>query len=175
MKKILVLVLGLLLFCAGCAFAWATIIATAEAIAQLVVAIDPDAVKVAKISQIAVTGLEAVEATYNSYEADKTGVGKLAAFQAAVEAVQQNLPADLAAAQITNPTTKARVTAAVNIILDYVDALAGQVPSMAQKTAALRGIRGAGAIPKVMSKRQIIDQWKSEVCNGDKTCAQLVQ
>jgi len=159
----------------ACAIQWATIIATAEAISQLVVVADPSAAKVAKISQMAVTGLQVIEQTYNAYESDKTGTGKLAAFEAAVLAFQQNLPAELAAAQISNPTTKAAVTAAVNIVLDWVDALAGQVPQLSKKTAANRSRRGTGEIPsKPLMKSQIVARWKTEVCRGDSTCAALV-
>jgi hypothetical protein len=167
------LIAVMLTFTTACT-SWPIVIATAEAIAQLVVATDPDAAGAIKISSLAVTGLQNIEALYNSYKADKNGSGTLAALQAAVLAFDQNLSQTLATAQISNAATKARITAAVNIILDYVDALAGVSPQAQTLMANARVARGASAAPKVMSKSDVIKRWKNEVCQTDTKCSNLV-
>ena len=145
---------------------WPTIIATAEAIAQIVIVTDPAAGSAIKISEDAVTGLQAVEEAYNAYLKNKTGTGTLATLQAAVTALQQTLANDLAAAHISDAVTVQRITAAVNIVLDYVDALVGQVPQLAQTAVANRAAKGITKAPKPLSRSTIISRWKLEVCQA---------
>ena len=66
--------------------------------------------------QIAESGVTALKKAVDAYEEDKTGTGLLAAVQAAVAALQQNLAGLLAAAQIKNTTLQAWITKVVGLV-----------------------------------------------------------
>lgn len=177
MKKLfLIPILAFTLILPGCGpIPWATIISIAESIAQLVLPFATAAPIVAKISQEAVYDLQTIEAYYTSWQSDKTNPTKIEAFRAAVEAAQQKLPNELVAAHITDPKTVSQVFAAVNLVLDAIDSYAALVPATAQSTTLARARRGAsGPAPSVMSRKELISRWDTEVCRGDIDCIQLV-
>lgn len=174
-KKHLVWLLCITMLIGGCAkvaASWPIVIGVAQAIASLTTVVDP---ALTAFSQQIVVDLQTLDNDYNAYVADKTSVGAKATLVAAIEAIQANLPANLAALHISDPATVARVTAAVNIILDFVDSIAGQIPATAASTAASRLARGAGPIPKVPSAAQIRARWGTDVCKGDAACVALLK
>lgn len=172
--KLTAVVLGVAML-AACSIPWNTIISVAEGIANIVIVVDPSAAAFAEISQVAVQGLQLIEADIASYKADKTNTGKLAALQAAIDAFQQNLPAELQAAHVKDPAKQAQLSAAVNLILDFVDGLASQFPQTAAQTMTYRAKRGLTTIPKPMDKKDIENRWRTEVCGADLHCASLVK
>ena len=113
MRKIQSLgVLALTLLWVACN-SWPIIIATAQGIAL----IDPAA---ASLSATSVTLLQTAEVGYNAYHANPTDTTRQN-YANAIEAIETQIPADLAALKL--PATVApRVEAAVNIILDWVEA-----------------------------------------------------
>lgn len=176
MKRLLIPILAVTLLSTSCGpIPWATIISIAEAIAQLVLPFAASAPVVAKISQEAVYDLQTIEAYYTSWQADKTNPTKIEAFRAEVEAAQQNLPNELVGAHISDPKTVSQVFAAVNLVLDAIDSYAALVPATAQSTTLARARRGAsGPAPAVMSRKQLLSRWRTEVCRGDTDCSDLV-
>jgi hypothetical protein len=163
-----VYVLTLALACASLS-AWPLIIATAQAITSLVTVFDPG---VNQLSTDAVNLLQTAEAAANAYQANKNASTE-AAYVAAIQAIEVKLPADLAALKVS-AADQAKITAAVQIILDYVEALGVQSPPTAGVVINAHVRRGGPPIPKPLTRRQIKARWAA-LCAGDAKCAALVK
>ena len=74
--------------------------------------------------------------------------------------INQNLPALLQAAHISDPTLAARVTAGVNLILTTVSSFASLIPQPAAPSTARKTRRNI-VIPKAEELRK---QWNQQVC-----------
>ncbi|HKM99442.1 MAG TPA: hypothetical protein VJX23_02915 [Candidatus Binataceae bacterium] len=163
--------IALLLILIGCS-AWPTIITTAEAIASVTTVFIPG---VASFSAVAVHLLNTAASAAQAYHKNKTSSTEQA-YVAAVQAIEEQLPADLAALVQAGMSAEdeARVSAAVNIILDFVEAEAAQLPPTAALVTQKRAARQAGPMPKPLSARTIKARWNSEVCVGDRKCQALL-
>jgi hypothetical protein len=169
MKKFLVVpVIACILLLAACN-TWPTIIATAEAIADITTVFYP---QVGSLSALAVSLLEQAEAAAAAYNANKT-TSTEAAYVAAIEAIETQLPADEAALNIP-AADQQKVGAAINIILDYVEALAVKAPATRDIVQSARARRKAGNAPP-MSKATIVSRWRTQVCEGETRCSGLVR
>ena len=73
--------------------------------------------------------------------------------------LNQNLPALLQAAHISNPTLSARITAAVNLILSTVNSVASLMPQSSAVTA-----RKLHAQP-LLRANDLKKQWNLQVCS----------
>lgn len=165
-KLILALVLAAALVACN---TWPTIIATAEGIAEITTIFFPG---VGALAALAVKLLQDAEATAQAYQANKSEQNA-AAYAAAIAVIEARLPAELQALNVPE-ADKRKVEAAVNIILDYVEALAVKAPPTAQMVRSARVQRQAGPVPAPMSHAQIKARWDAEVCGGQSKCAALV-
>lgn len=155
----------------GCSSAWLSVaikdlpvlIQEALNIASLVTLVTGastnDAIVINKISGIAAASLNVIQADYDAYKANPTATN-LEKIQSAIAAVQANLPAELAAAHISNPALQVKVQTAVTLILTTVSTFAALIPSATAKTAE--------SVPvKPPTPKQLRDQWNSTVCGVD--------
>jgi hypothetical protein len=81
----------------------------------------------------------------------------MAKIQSAIGDANQNLPALLESAHISNPLLAVRVTAAVNLILTTVNGFAALLPS----TAAVKARTMPATLP---TASQLKRQWNQQVC-----------
>jgi len=79
--------------------------------------------------------------------------------QNVISDLNQNLPALLQAAHISNPTLSARITAAVNLILSTVNSVASLMPQSSAATS-----RKLQAVP-LLQARDLKKQWNLQVCS----------
>lgn len=97
-------------------------------IVPTVMAISPtDAAAIQRISQAASTGLQAVTSAYNAYKKSQAS-GDLAALEVALDNFKGNLNAVIAAAQVKDPRSVAKVTAWANLIYSVTDAILSAIP-----------------------------------------------
>jgi len=122
--------------------------------------------EITKLSSIAVNGIAAIATDYQAYK--KSGaITDLQKLQAAIGAIQWNLKQELAAAQIKDPVTIAKVTAWVNLIVTTLDAIRAQLPSLQFRPLTSTIMLPTPAVLKA--------RWDSEVCNGEATCSARVK
>lgn len=160
-----------LLFLLGCS-TWATIITAAQAIALLGGIVYPS---LSAFSTEAVTLLSDAEAAVTTYNKTKA-ITDLAKAQAAIEAIDTQLPAALATLNVP-ADVKQRAEAAMNVILDYVDGLAIAQQAVEPAVLAARRVKrnAAPAPPKPLTKGEIEKRWKNEVCAGEARCTKLIR
>ena len=136
-KVALAVVLALSLLATGCSAQWisvaladlpvltqmalniATLVATLQSGKQLSPA---EAAVIQNISAEAAKDLNLLQALYNDYQANPNG-GTIQKMKNVISDINQNLPALLQAAHISDPTLVARVAAGVNVILTTVNQL----------------------------------------------------
>src|SRR5437879_11618809 len=152
MKAVLAVVLCVSLATTGCTAEWINValadlpVLTQMAlnIASLVAALETgkqvsptEAAAIQNISAEAAKDLNLLQALYDQYKAnpDKAILAKI---QSVIGDINQNLPALLQAAHISNPTLLARVTAAVSLILSTVTSFASLMPQPAAPSVAAR-------------------------------------
>jgi hypothetical protein len=82
-------------------------------------------------------GVASVQAAFDAYEANPSGVGLLAALQAAVTSLQGSIPGILAGLNITNPTLAAWVTTLIGLVGKLAASIASAIlPKLASATEA---------------------------------------
>jgi hypothetical protein len=173
LKSLLALVLALLSVTTGCTPQWVNVavqdlpVLTQMAlnIANLVAllasgkqASAADVAVVQNISAQASRDLNLLQSLYNDHKANPSNT-TLQKIQNVIADLNQNLPALLQAAHISNPTLSARVSAAVNLILSTVNSVASLMPQSSPVTA-----RKAQARPLLGSK-DLKKQWNLQVCS----------
>jgi hypothetical protein len=94
-----------------------------------------------------VAGINALAKVLDTYKAQPTATN-LQAVQAAVNAINDNMAQLVAAAQIKNPQSDARVTAIVGLLAQLVNEVVAQVPSTKAKAARTIGTAHGGAFYK---------------------------
>ena len=172
MKVVLTLVLAISLAATGCTAQWisvaladlpvltqmalniATLVASMQSGRQLSPA---EAAAIQNISSAASGGLNSLQTLYNQYKANPDA-STLQKIEGVIAEINQQLPAELQTARISDPTLAARVTAGVNLILTTVQSFAALMP---QKTAATSRRLPAVAIPKPGDLKK---QWNQQVC-----------
>lgn len=173
LKSLLALVLALLTATVGCTPQWisvavkdlpvltqmalniATLVSTLAAGKQASTA---DVAAIQNISSQASRDLNLLQTLYNEYNANPNST-TLQKIQNVIADVNQNLPALLQAAHISNPTLSARVTAAVNLIVSTVNSVAALMPQSSAVTA-----RKLKAQP-LLEAKDLKKQWNLQVCS----------
>ena len=117
-----------------------------------------EAAAIQNVSAEAGRDLSLLQSLYDQYKANPDA-GTLQKIQDEIGAINQNLPALLQTARISNPALSGRVTAAVNLILATVDSFAALIPQSA--AAARRAERRQVSIP---SAKELKRQWNQQVC-----------
>jgi hypothetical protein len=116
-------------------------------------------------------GLQAIETAYNDWEEDRTNTTKIAAVQAAVTALDQNLSALLSASHISNPNAVAKVDAWVNLITTATNAVLAAIPQVTNGPSAPMFEK----VKASTSPKALVARWKAEVCRGDAKCGELIK
>ncbi len=149
------------------------VLQTANSLSVALGAISPaDALIVASLTSLAEKGVNAIKTAYDDYEANKTA-NKLQDVLAAAQAVQTNLPAELAAAKISDPTTVTKVTAWVNLVTDTTQAIVSTVQGTTTTVSATRTTHGL--VMAMPTPESLQARWQSQVCYGDVNCGALVK
>ena len=173
LKSLLALVLALLTATIGCTPQWinvavqdlpvltqmalniATLVSTLAAGKQ---ASTTDVAAIQNISAQASRDLNLLQSLYSEYKANPNST-TLQKIQNVISDVNQNLPALLQAAHISNPTLSARVTAAVNLIVSTANSIAALMPQSSPATG-----RKLHAQPLLHAK-DLKKQWNLQVCS----------
>jgi len=181
MKKAVVLVLCCTLFLVACTVDQVLtdvnlLIQTAGSIGTAIGAVSPaDAAIVAGLSALASKGLSAIQAAYDTYKKTQatTDLEKL---QAAIQSVQTNLPAELAAAHVYSPAAQAKCAAWVNLTVTTLTAVTELIPALqaAQTASAKAAVAHQAAAKPNLAPATIEARWAKEVCQGDTKCAGLI-
>ena len=130
-----------------------------------------DVAVVQNISAQASRDLNLLQTLYGEYKASPNST-TLQKIQNVIADLNQNLPALLESAHISNATLTARITAAVNLILTTINSFASLMPQTAtttaraqtpqQKTSAQTQTAKAGAsLPRV---KDLKAKWDQQVC-----------
>jgi|SRR5579862_5683806 len=172
-RIMLAVVLSISLIATGCSAQWisvaladlpvltqmalnlAALVATLQSGKQLTPA---EALAIQNISAEASKDLTLLESLYNAYKASPSA-DTLQKIEGMIEQTNQELPALLQAAHISDPALSARIAAAVNLILTSVSSFASLIPqssSVAPKTA-----RKNTVIPQPKDLKR---QWNQQVC-----------
>ncbi len=173
-KCVLAVVLMVALITTGCSAQWISValadlpVLTQMAlnIASLVAALQSgqqmnpaEAVAIQNVSAEAGRDLNLLQSLYDEYKANPDAA-TLQKIEDEINAVNQNLPALLQTANISNPTLNGRVTAAVNLILATVDSFAALIPpSVVASTRA-----AARSKLNIPSAKELKQQWNQQVC-----------
>jgi len=173
MKAVLVVVLCVSLITTGCTAQWISValadlpVITQMAlnIASLVATLQSgreinagDAAAIQDISTEASKDLNLLQTLYNEYKSSPDA-GTIGRIQSTITEINQNLPALLAAAHISDAVLSARVTAGVNLILTTVQSFAALVPA---NGVAAREAAQKLAVPKAKDLKK---QWNQQVCS----------
>jgi hypothetical protein len=115
-----------------------------------------DAAVIQNISAQASRGLSLLQTLYGEYKANPNAT-TLQKIQDAISDLNNNLPALLESAHISDATLSARITAALNLILTTVDTFASLIPQKSAVTA-----RRSVAPPP--TPKDLKRQWNQQVC-----------
>ncbi len=170
-KSLLALVLAITIATTGCSAQWINIalqdlpVLTQMAlnIATLVSALasgqqanSGDVAVVQNISAQASRDLNLLQSLYAEYKADPSAT-TLQKIQNAISDLNQNLPALLESAHLSNSSLAARITAAVNLILTTVNNFAALMPQSSPTTSQRLLIAPPNA-------KQLKQQWNQQIC-----------
>jgi len=168
-KSLLALVLAISIVATGCSAQWINIaLQDLPVLTQMALNIatlagvfarqsnPADVAVIQNISAQAGRDLNLLITLYNEYKANPNAT-TLTKIQSAIADINQNLPALLESAHISNPLLAARVTAAVNLILTTVSNFAALIPS----SAPVKARKLVGPLPTVFDLKR---QWNQEVC-----------
>jgi hypothetical protein len=139
----------------------------AQGLSGAVGAVNPaDGSELTLLSGIGITGMNAIQSAYDAYKKNKTA-STLQNVLAAAQAIQTNLPQELAALHISDPIAVQKATGWVNLLTDCAGALITELsavnPPVASKAALYT------FTPETIQKR-----WLMDVCRGDTTCGSKV-
>lgn len=173
LKSLLALVLALVSATTGCTSQWvnvavqdlpvltqmalniATLVSTLAAGKQASTA---DVAVIQNISAQASRDLNLLQSLYNEYKASPNNT-TLQKIQNIISGLNQNLPALLQAAHISNPILSARVSAAINLIISTVNSVASLMPQSSAATS-----RKLHALP-LLRANDLKKQWNLQVCS----------
>jgi hypothetical protein len=172
-RVVLVFVLSISLIATGCSAQWisvaladlpvltqmalniAALVATLQSGKQLAPA---EALAIQNISAEASKDLTLLQSLYNAYKANPSA-DALQKIESMIQETNQELPALLQAAHISDAALSARIRAAVNLILTTVSSFASLIPQGSSPTP--RTARRATSIPQPKDLKQ---QWNQQVC-----------
>ena len=173
LKSLLALVLALVSATTGCTSQWvnvavqdlpvltqmalniATLVSTLAAGKQASTA---DVAVIQNISAQASRDLNLLQSLYNEYKASPNNT-TLQKIQNIISGLNQNLPALLQAAHISNPILSVRVSAAINLIISTVNSVASLMPQSSAATS-----RKLHALP-LLRASDLKKQWNLQVCS----------
>lgn len=118
-----------------------------------------DAAAIQNISAEASKDLNLLQTLYNEYKSSPDA-GTLAKIQDVIAEINQNLPALLAAAHISDAVLATRIEAGVNLILTTVQSFATLIPTASATTAR----KVAGRAVPLPTAADLKKQWNQEVC-----------
>jgi hypothetical protein len=174
-KTVLVMLLSLSLLATGCSAQWikaaladlpvllqmalniGTLVTTLQTGQQLSTS---EAAEIQNISNEASRDLNLLQTLYNEYEASPSP-STIQKIQNAIADINQNLPALLQAAHVSDPVVSTRVTAAVNLILSTVNSFAELIPQSAGPATAQKVMRRPTTVPHASDLKK---QWNQQVC-----------
>ena len=174
-KTLLVMLLCLSLVATGCSAQWikvaladlpvllqmalnvGTLVTTLQSGQQLGAS---EAAEIQNVSNEASRDLNLLQTLYNEYEATPSP-STIQKIQNAIADINQNLPALLQAAHISDPVVSTRVTAAVNLILSTVNNFAALIPQTAGPVTAQKVMRRPRTLPHASDLKK---QWNQQVC-----------
>ncbi len=172
-RILLAVVLTISLIATGCSAQWisvaladlpvltqmalniAALVATLQSGKQLTPA---EALAIQNISAEASKDLTLLQSLYNSYKTSPSS-DTLQRIESLIQDTNQNLPALLQAARISDPALSARITAAVNLILTSVSSFASLIPQAVPATS--KAARRTTVIPHPKDLKR---QWNQQVC-----------
>ena len=177
-RTVLAFVLSLSLITTGCSAQWisvaladlpvltqmalniAALVSTLQSGKQLTPA---EALAIQNISAEASKDLTLLQALYNTYKANPSP-DTLQKIESLIQDTNQNLPALLQAAHISDPALSTRITAAVNLILTTVSSFASLIPPA--PTTAPKTARRNAVVPRLVvpSPTDLKKQWNQQVC-----------
>jgi hypothetical protein len=132
----------------------ATLVATLQSGQQ----IDPGEITaVQNISAEASRDLALLQNLYNEYKANPNAT-TLQNIQNTIAKITQSLPILLQSAHVSDPTTAARLSAGVNLILTTVSSIAALMPQTTPATSQ------AGVKISVPNAKELKLQWNQQVC-----------
>lgn len=173
-KTTLVILLSISLLATGCTAQWisvaladlpvliqmalniGTLVTTLQSGQQLSSA---DATAIQNIAAEASKDLNLLRTLYDAYQSSP-GADTLQKIQSAISDINQNLPALLQAAHVSDPVLATRVTAAVNLILSTVNSFAELIPQSSASVSAQIAQKKA-AVPHAKDLKK---QWNQQVC-----------
>ena len=173
LKSLLALVLALVSATTGCTSQWvnvavqdqpvltqmalniATLVSTLAAGKQ---ASTGDVAVIQNISAQVSRDLNLLQSSYNEYKASPNNT-TLQKIQNIISGLNQNLPALLQAAHISNPILSARVSAAINLIISTVNSVASLMPRSSAATS-----RKLHALP-LLRANDLKKQCNLQVCS----------
>lgn len=171
-KPIVALVLAIAIVTAGCSAQWISValedlpvltqmalnIATlVSAVASGQQASSADVAVIQNISAQASRDLNLLQGLYNEYKANPNAT-TLQKIESVIADLNQNLPAVLQSAHVSNATLSARITAAVNLILTTVNSFASLMPQSTPTTAR------KAATASLVHPSDLRKQWNQQVC-----------
>jgi hypothetical protein len=142
------------------------ILQTADSLGSAIGAVSPaDAAALSLLTGVAIAGVNSIKATYDTYEANKTASNAQNVI-AAAQAIQTNLPQELAALHIVSTAAVAKATVWVTLVVD----------TAAQIVSRISGLVGATrASIELPTPESLKARWTAEVCLGDAACGDLVK
>jgi hypothetical protein len=173
-KTLLVILLSLSLLAIGCSAQWISVaLADLPVLVQMALNVgsvvttletgqqlsSAEAAAIQNISKEAGKDLTLLQTLYNQYKANPTD-GTIQKIQSAIADLNQNLPALLQAAHISDPALSVRISAAVNLILNTVNAFASLIPQTSAPVTAQVALQKT-AIPHPTDLKK---QWNQQVC-----------
>jgi len=126
-----------------------------------------DVAVIQNISAQASRDLNLMQTLYNEYKANPSST-TLQKIQNVVADLNQNLPALLQAAHVSNATLAARLAAAVNLILTTVNSFAALIPQPTPTTAPVAAQKLNTSLPRV---KELKAQWNQQVCGASGNAA----
>jgi hypothetical protein len=142
---------------------------TAQGLEAAIGAVSPaDAAALGLLTGLGIQGITAIKTAYDDYEKNKTA-SALQNVVAAAQAVQTNLPQELAALKIASTDAVQKATAWVNLMGDC----AVGVITAVKGTSSLK--KGTRTLTYSLTPESIQAQWASNVCKGDAACTALVK
>lgn len=174
-KCFLALVLAIAVATTGCTAQWISValqdlpvltqmalnIATlVSALASGQQASTADVAVIQNISAQASRDLNLMQSLYGEYKSNPNST-TLQKIQNVISDLNQNLPALLQSAHISNPVLSARITAAVNLILTTVSSFASLIPQPAPATTPTASQTLRISLPHTSDLKK---QWNQQVC-----------
>jgi hypothetical protein len=168
-KSLLALVLAIALAATGCSAQWINIaLQDLPVLTQMALNIatlagtfsrpqnTADLAVVQNISTQTSRDLNLLQSLYNEYKADPNDA-TLAKIQSAIVEINQNVPALLESAHVSNPLLAIRVNAAANLILGTINSFATLMP-------AHSSVKARKLVEPLPSAAELKSRWNQQVC-----------